>query len=264
MKATSHSAVWGQVERHGRALTGCQPCLRASCLRCLSCSRVFCHSRGPVPYCLLPKHVLNVLTSCTRACWVLCCALQRPTPGRPFIAGLLDPCTNSKVSCWGCDLLAILMRPVNTRSIQSVALLQGGILGRIGVAGRWAGGLGAGKACRVEAAGLTGFGACTMHQSDVMCRRCTDGVTPANHHPLPPPTTFTAHPPIQFHPPTTKRMAAPRLQVAPNIPAEVVYDKYDNGLKTSNSWRGFYVVSATLLHKGQCITHITAGGQRLC
>lgn len=31
-------------------------------------------------------------------------------------------------------------------------------------------------------------------------------------------------------------------KVAPNIPAEKMYDKADNGLKLSNSWAGYYVL----------------------
>lgn len=32
------------------------------------------------------------------------------------------------------------------------------------------------------------------------------------------------------------------LQASPNIPAEVLYDKRDDGLNPENSWAGFYVV----------------------
>ena len=31
-------------------------------------------------------------------------------------------------------------------------------------------------------------------------------------------------------------------KVAPNIPAELLYDKIDNGLKLSNSWSGYHII----------------------
>jgi hypothetical protein len=31
-------------------------------------------------------------------------------------------------------------------------------------------------------------------------------------------------------------------QLEPNIPAEVLYDKHDDGLKPSNAWRGYHVL----------------------
>lgn len=31
-------------------------------------------------------------------------------------------------------------------------------------------------------------------------------------------------------------------KIAPNIPAEVLYDKNDDGLKLSNAWKGYFIV----------------------
>jgi hypothetical protein len=32
------------------------------------------------------------------------------------------------------------------------------------------------------------------------------------------------------------------LQLEPNIPAEVLYDKRDDGLKPANAWKGYHVL----------------------
>lgn len=50
------------------------------------------------------------------------------------------------------------------------------------------------------------------------------GQTPKRAHAVANTTTHVLHPP----------------QVAPNIPAEVLYDRHDDGLKLSNSWAEHY------------------------
>ncbi|GAB4820518.1 hypothetical protein N2152v2_007564 [Parachlorella kessleri] len=54
---------------------------------------------------------------------------------------------------------------------------------------------------------------------------------------------------FQLERPHARRPYIPRLldpctnsKLAPNIPAELLYDKRDNGLKLSNSWSGYYVL----------------------
>lgn len=44
-------------------------------------------------------------------------------------------------------------------------------------------------------------------------------------------------------------------KLAPNIPAEVMYDKNDNGLKKANSWSGYYII-LNPDYKAQ-VTHIS-------
>lgn len=53
-------------------------------------------------------------------------------------------------------------------------------------------------------------------------------------------------------------------KVAPNIPAEVLYDKLDNGLIKLNSWSGYYVIlnpdfKAQVGTKSQGIGHRSSG-----
>jgi hypothetical protein len=43
-------------------------------------------------------------------------------------------------------------------------------------------------------------------------------------------------------------------QLEPNIPAEVLYDKRDDGLKPSNTWKGYHVLLNPDFRWGRVIT----------